>query len=199
MSLIDPDSFEGKINFTIITNSGKCSGLNKEMFCLGNKMAADKFACKESERTEFHKPWITFCAYGRKEPTHSKPNPSKVTHFCIKPSSTDTTVTWYNFPCQEINWLRLTLNSSQICTKLAERFVYLKKTFDKPSSKFQIFTKTWNQARISWFPVWYGGPASSNYEALREYKERQTQKEKSLKQVIKEKKTHQESKWEWEA
>lgn len=141
------------------------------MFCLGNKMVTDKIAPKESERTEIHKPWITFCACRWEAPTHSKPDPSKVTRFCIKPSSTDTAVICYNFPCQKINWLRLTLNSSQICTKLAERFVYLKKTFDKPCSKFQIFTKTWNQARFSWFPIWCRGTASSNYNASREHRE----------------------------
>lgn len=151
-------------------------------------MAGDKFACKESEKIEFYKPWIVFCAFRWKAPTHSKPNPSKVTHFYIKPSSTDTTIICYNFPAKKINWLRLTLNSSKICTKLAERFVYLKKTFHEPSSKFQIFIKTWNQGRFSWFFVWCRGTASSNYGASREYKESETQKEKYLKQVIKEEK-----------
>lgn len=180
---------------------GKCSVPNQDMFCLGNKMAADKTACKKSERTKFCKPWITFCACGWKAPIRSKPDPSKVTHCYIKPSSIDPAIICYSFPCQKINWLWLTLNSSQICTKLSEKFVYLKKTFDKLRSKFQIFTKTWNQARFFWFPIWCGGTSSSNYKASREHKERQTQKEKSLKQVIKEekpiKKTNKNPKLSW--
>lgn len=55
MLLIDFDFFERKINFIIIINLGKCLGLNKEMFCLGNKMVVDKFVCKEFERIEFYK------------------------------------------------------------------------------------------------------------------------------------------------
>lgn len=104
-------------------------------------MAAGKISCKESERTEIYKPWITFCACRWKAPTYSKPDPSKVTDFYIKSSRTDTAIICYNFPCQKINWLRLTLNSSQICTKLAERFVYLKKTFDKSCPSFGFLQK----------------------------------------------------------
>lgn len=155
------------------------------MFCLGNKMAADKIASKESERTEIHKPWITFCACRWDAPTHSKPDPSKVTRFCIKPSSTDTAVICYNFPCQKINWLRLTLNSSKICTNLLKGLSTSRKLLISPVPSFRFLQKP--ETKQDFLCFQFGAEV---LQALTTTPQgdigRQTQKGKSLKQVIKE-------------
>lgn len=146
------------------------------MLCLGNKMAADKIASKESERTEILKPWITFYACRWDAPTHSEPNPSKVTHFYMKPSSTDTAIICYNFPCQKINWLRPTLNSSQICTNLLKGLSTSRKLLISPIPRFRFLQKPETKQDFSLFPIWCGGTASSNYNASREHRETDTKR-----------------------
>jgi len=57
--------------------------------------------------------------------------------------------------------------------KLAERFVYLKKTFDKPVPSFRILQKPEIKQDFLGFLF---GTANSNYEASREHRERQIHK-----------------------
>ena len=236
-------------------------------------MIGDKFSCKRSERTEFDKTWLIFHAYKWKEPTNgsldgSKPDPSKVTHLYIKPSSTNAkegngtplqysclenpmyrgvwqaavhgvTRSWtqlsdftftFHFCALEkemathssiLSWRilgteepggLLTMGSYRVghdwsdlaaaaaaqmqpsyviifpakkligsiwlwihprCVKLAERFVYLKKTFGKPVPSFRILQKPEIKQDFLGFLF---GTANSNYEASREHRERQIHK-----------------------